>query len=396
MTTPRRSFTASEAYEWLAEHARTEGFEALGAADARKPGPEGARLQEFLAAGYHGDMEWLADTAERRSAPLHLWPEARSVVMFGANHAPPADPLPELAERERGYVAIYARGRDYHEILKGRLKRIAQKFAARHKAAVKVFVDTAPLLEKPWAARAGIGWQGKHTNLVSRDWGSWLFLGAMLTDIELPFAEPAPEHCGACTACLDICPTRAFPAPFQLDARRCISFLTIEHKGLAPRELRPLMGSRIFGCDDCLAVCPWNKFARHAAEIRFHTRFSQQDFDLAALIGLDDAGFRAMFTASPVKRLGLARFRRNVLVAIGNSGRGDWAGLAVQKLDSGEAIVRAAAIWALGRLDRDIFLVERSRRMAGEADPLPLEEWRHPPWLDSRAEDPDSAPSGSV
>lgn len=396
MSTPHHPFSAAQAHAWLAERARAEGFETLGTADARKPGPEGEHLREFLAAGYHGDMAWLSGTAERRSAPQALWAGARSVVMFGASYAPATDPLPDLAASDRGYVAVYARGRDYHDILKGRLKRIAQGFAARHQADVKVFVDTAPLLEKPWAARAGIGWQGKHTNLVSRLHGSWLFLGAMLTDYELPFSEPESDHCGSCTSCLDICPTDAFPAPFRLDARRCISYLTIEHKGIAPRDLRPLMGSRIFGCDDCIAVCPWNKFAAQASEIRFHTRYEDRDFDLATLIGLDEAGFRTMFAASPVKRLGLARFHRNVLIAIGNSGNRASAPLVIGKLDSPDAVVRAAAIWALGRLDSDRFLVERSRRMAGEADPLPLEEWSHPPWPENRAGNPASAPSGSA
>ena len=277
------------------------------------------RLREFLAAGAHGDMGWMAN-AERRGEPRVLWPDVRSIVMLGINYGPDDDPLAILKERTRGAISVYARGDDYHDLIKSRLKQIGRWLIDRAGGDVKVFVDTAPVMEKPLAAAAGLGWQGKHTNLVSRQFGSWLFLGAIFTTLELPPDEPERDHCGQCRACLDICPTAAFPAPYRLDARRCISYLTIEHKGQIPRELRPLIGNRIYGCDDCLAVCPWNKFAVAGREVKLAARAVLRAPPLAELVRLDDAGFRTLFAKSAVKRVGRARFVRNVLIAIGNSG----------------------------------------------------------------------------
>ena len=277
------------------------------------------RLQRFLAEGMHGDMDWLAATAERRGAPMALWPDVRSVIMLGVNYGPDHDPLAVLVQRDRAAISVYAQGDDYHDLIKKRLKELARWLTAQAGGDVKVFVDTAAVMEKPLAEAAGLGWQGKHTNLVSRQFGSWLFLGAIFTTLDLPADTPEPDSCGSCRACLDVCPTAAFPAPYRLDARRCISYLTIEHKGPIPRELRPLMGNRIYGCDDCLAVCPWNKFAVQGREAKLATREALRAPKLAELARLDDAQFRSVFTKSPVKRTGRDRFVRNVLIAIGNS-----------------------------------------------------------------------------
>jgi epoxyqueuosine reductase len=309
-----------------------------------------ARLKTAIAAGHHGTMSWLADTAERRGSPAALWPEVRSVVMLGMNYAPDDDPLATLADRQAGTISVYARNRDYHDLIKGALKRIASKFAVSAGADVKVFVDTAPVMEKPLAEAAGLGWQGKHTNLVSRELGSWLFLGAIFTDAELAPDSPAADHCGSCCACLDICPTAAFPAPYRLDARRCISYLTIEHAGPIPRELRPLIGNRIYGCDDCLAVCPWNKFAQAGRQAKLRARPELEAPRLSALARLDDQSFRRFFSGSPIKRVGRGRFVRNVLIAIGNSGEAALAGEAERLLDDADPQVRGAAVWALSRL----------------------------------------------
>ncbi len=275
-------------------------------------------LREYLARGYHGDMGWLAETAARRGDPQVLWPEARTVVVLGLNYGSDDDPLAATADPERGAISVYARGRDYHDTLKKRLKALARWIAARWPGDLKVFVDTAPVMEKPLAREAGLGWQGKHTNLVSRGFGSWLFLGEIFLSLALDPDTPELDHCGQCRRCLDACPTAAFPAPYRLDARRCISYLTIEHKGPIPHELRPLIGNRIFGCDDCLAVCPWNKFARATGEPDFLPRAALTAPRLAELAGLDDATFRAVFAGSAVKRIGRDRFLRNVLIAIGN------------------------------------------------------------------------------
>ncbi len=334
----------------LRARAQSLGFDAFGVAraDARPDLP--AKLAIAIERGWHGDMEWIPETAERRSSPAGLWDRAKSVVMLGVNYGPDSDPLALLAERTVGNISVYARNRDYHEIIKGRLKDLAGLLSRRAGAEVKVFVDTAPLMEKPLAEAAGIGWQGKHTVLVSRQFGSWLFLGAILTDAELPVDEPHAESCGSCTRCLDICPTNAFPAPFQLDARKCLAYLNIEHKGPIPREYRVAMGNRIYGCDDCLAVCPWNKFATATREAKLVARDELKSPALADLAMLDDAGFRALFAGSPVKRLGYARFLRNVLIAVGNSGSAELAPLAERRLTDPEPLIRGAAIWATRRL----------------------------------------------
>jgi epoxyqueuosine reductase len=332
------------------------------------------RLQQFLADGAHGDMDWMAATAARRGDPHALWPDVRSVVMLGMNYGPDGDPLAILNRRERGAISVYAQGADYHEILKPRLKTLARWLVAQAGGDVKVFVDTAAVMEKPLAEAAGLGWQGKHTNLVSRQYGSWLFLGAIFTTLELPPDAPEADHCGSCRACLDVCPTAAFPAPYRLDARRCISYLTIEHKGPIPRELRPLMGNRIYGCDDCLAVCPWNKYAQAGREAKLAAREALHAPLLADLARLDDAGFRALFAKSPVKRTGRDRFVRNVLVAIGNSGDTTLADAAARLLDDPSPLVRGAAVWALGRLDAARLAAQAAGR-AREGDPNVRDEW---------------------
>ncbi|MDP1730796.1 MAG: tRNA epoxyqueuosine(34) reductase QueG [Devosia sp.] len=326
------------------------GFGAFGIAPADARPDLLEKLGRALAEGWHGDMDWMAETARRRGAPRALWPEARSVMMLGVNYGPDHDPLETLAERETGNISVYARNRDYHELIKGRLKELAGLLSRRTGAEVKVFVDTAPLMEKPLAEAAGLGWQGKHTVLVSREFGSWLFLGALFTSAELPADQPHPESCGKCRKCLDICPTNAFPAPFQLDARRCLAYLNIEHKGPIPREFRVAMGNRIFGCDDCLAVCPWNKFASTTREAKLQAREELKSPALADLAMLDEAGFRALFARSPVKRLGHARFLRNVLIALGNSGMPQLGHLAERLLNDDEPLVRGAAVWAVRRL----------------------------------------------
>ena len=352
------------------------GFDAVGFAPAALS--EGARegLAGFLAAGCHGDMGWLADTAARRGDPQTLWPEARSVVVLAANYAPPGDPLALLAMPERGNVSVYARGRDYHDVLKRRLKALGRWMAETLDCAVKVFVDTAPVMEKPLAARAGVGWQGKHSNLVSRDFGSWLFLGEVFTSLALAPDPAESDHCGSCRRCLDACPTDAFPAPYRLDARRCISYLTIEHKGHIPEEFRGPLGNRIYGCDDCLAVCPWNKFARRSTEAAFLPRAELTAPRLADLAALDEAAFRKVFAGSPIKRTGRDRFVRNVLIAIGNSGERALATAARGLLDDPSPLVRAMAIWAFGKLaDPDAFAAERDHRLSREADPEVRAEW---------------------
>jgi len=333
-------------------------------------------LAQFLAAGQHGDMDWLAATAERRGEPRALWPEVRAVVMLGVNYGPTHDPLTILQARERGAISVYAQGDDYHDIIKKKLKALARWLVAKAGGDVKVFVDTAAVMEKPLAASAGLGWQGKHTNLVSRGFGSWLFLGAIFTTLELPADAPEADHCGACRACLDVCPTAAFPAPYRLDARRCISYLTIEHTGPIPRELRPLMGNRIYGCDDCLAVCPWNKFAQAGRDAKLSARETLRAPRLDDLARLDDAAFRVLFTKSPVKRTGRDRFVRNVLIAIGNSGDPALAAVAQERLDDASPLVRGAAVWALGRLaSKDELTAAAATRRQAETDPTVVEEW---------------------
>ena len=323
-------------------------------------------------------MAWMADTSERRGSPRALWPQVQSIVMLGANYGPAENPLAALKARDRGAISVYARSRDYHDVLKGRLKQLAGFIAARaspNPCEVKVFVDTAPVMEKPLAEAAGLGWQGKHTNLVSRDFGSWLFLGAIFTDLELVPDAPEHDHCGSCRACLDICPTEAFPAPYQLDARRCIAYLTIEHKGPIPREFRAKIGNRIYGCDDCLAVCPWNKFAQATREAKLSARADLANPSLSELVRLSDADFRALFSGSPIKRLGHQHFLRNVLIAMGNSADPGLAPLALEQLSSPSALVRGAAVWALARLTpgADFDALARSR-LADESEPAVLAE----------------------
>jgi epoxyqueuosine reductase len=325
-------------------------------------------------------MAWMAETFERRTDLRKLMPDARSVVMLGLNYGPATDPLAALSRPERGAISVYARHRDYHDVIKGKLKELAAFLvvAARpEKGDVKVFVDTAPVLEKPLAARAGLGWQGKHTNLVSREFGSWLFLGAILTDLDLPPDAAESDHCGQCRACLDACPTGAFPAPYRLDARRCISYLTIEHEGPIPRELRSAIGNRIYGCDDCLAVCPWNKFASVGREAKLAARADLEAPPLAELARLDDASFRSLFAGGPIKRVGRARFVRNVMIAIGNSKDRSLAKVAEERLDDDNPLVRGAAVWALARLtSREEFSSLASIRLRREIDGAVIEEWR--------------------
>jgi epoxyqueuosine reductase len=334
----------------LHERALAEGFAAMGVCrpDAIPEAP--ARLAAFVALGRHGQMGWMAERIGWRGDPAALWPAARSVVMLAEPYTPAEDPLASLAQPDRATISVYARNRDYHDLAKARLKRLGRWLVAETECAIKVFVDTAPVMEKPLAQAAGLGWQGKHTNLLSRDLGNWFFLGALFTTLALPPDAAEAEHCGSCTACLDICPTAAFPAPFQLDARRCISYLTIEHRGPVAEELRPLMGNRIYGCDDCLAVCPWNKFAVAATDTRYAARSDLLAPPLAELAALDDAGFRARFSGSPIKRIGRDRFLRNVLYAIGNSGDPALIPAARARAEDPDPAVADAARWALARL----------------------------------------------
>jgi epoxyqueuosine reductase len=326
------------------------GFDVCGFASVDSPWPAEARLAEFVAAGRHGEMAWLETTQERRKHPKAMWAGARSAIMLGMNYGPDENPLDALSRRSHGAISAYAQGDDYHDLIKKKLKALARWLVASSGCELKVFVDTAPLMEKPLAQRAGLGWQGKHTNLVSRAFGSWLFLGSILTDSVLEPDVAEGDHCGACRACLDICPTRAFPAPYQLDARRCISYLTIEHAGPVPLEFREALGPRIYGCDDCLAVCPWNKFARLSNEAGLHARDALRAPALADLAGLDDTAFRALFSKSPIKRIGRDRFIRNVLYAIGNSGEPALAASARAHLGDPNEVVRDAAGWAVDRL----------------------------------------------
>ncbi len=354
--------------------AREAGFDAVGVTGAEAP-QTAPRLFEFLADGRHGEMGWMAARAGERADPRTLWPAARSIIMLGVNYGPDEDPLALLDARDKGAVSVYARGRDYHDVVKKRLKAVGRAIVAGMGGEVKVFVDTAPVMEKPLAARAGLGWQGKHTNLVSRDFGSWLFLGAIFSTLTIAADAPEDDHCGACRRCLDICPTQAFPAPYQLDARRCISYLTIEHKGPIPREFREKIGNRIYGCDDCLAVCPWNKFASLAREAQFRARDNLKAPDLEELAALDDTRFRARFSGSPIKRTGRDRFVRNVAVAIGNSGEPRLAATARALLDDSSALVRGAAAWALRRLAPAEWAALKAPMRARETDEDARAEW---------------------
>jgi epoxyqueuosine reductase len=370
---------SAEIREAIRGQALAMGFDAVGFAEARLAVQARANLAEFLERGYHGDMGWLADTAARRGDPQTLWPEARTIVVLGLNYASDDDPLAALADPERGAISVYARGRDYHDTVKQRLKALARWIAARWPGELKVFVDTAPVMEKPLATQAGLGWQGKHTNLVSRELGSWLFLGEIYLSLALKPDAAESDHCGICRRCLDACPTSAFPAPYRLDARRCISYLTIEHKGPIPHELRPLIGNRIFGCDDCLAVCPWNKFARATREPEFLPREALTAPLLAELAGLDDAGFRARFAGTAVKRIGRNRFLRNVLIAIGNlpEPSRELVAAARRSLNDPSPLVRGAAVWAFAHIaSAGDLAAEAAARQNRETDATVSAEWQ--------------------
>jgi epoxyqueuosine reductase len=353
------------------------GFDVCGFARADRPWAAGERLSAFVEAGRHGTMEWMQTTRERRSHPQAMWPGARSALVLGLNYGPDADPRDQLLDPSRAAISVYAQGDDYHEVIKGRLKDLGGWIGAKFGGELKVFVDTAPLMEKPLAQAAGIGWQGKHTNLVSRDFGSWLFLGSILTTLDLEPDDVETDHCGACRACLDVCPTNAFPAPYQLDARACLSYLTIEHKGPMPHRYRAAMGNRIYGCDDCLAVCPWNKFAQEAREMRIKARDALRAPPLESLARLDEEAFRKLFAKSPVKRIGRDRFVRNVLYAVGNSGEARLAAEAERLLGDPSPLVRGAAVWALSRLlNAEAFDALARVNAPAERQVEVREEWR--------------------
>jgi len=370
------SLAPTELKQKLADEARALGFDCIGVTGPDAIAQAGQYFREFLDAGAHGDMDWLAAHPQRRTDPRVLWPGVRSVIMLGVNYGPDQDPLLILRQRSRGAIAVYAQGDDYHDVIKKRLKVLARWLVAASGDEVKVFVDTAAVMEKPLAQAAGLGWQGKHTNLVSRQLGSWLFLGAIFTASELPRDAADSDHCGSCRACLDICPTAAFPAPYKLDARRCISYLTIENKGPIPHEFRKAIGNRIYGCDDCLAVCPWNKFAQAGHEAKLAAREDLRAPALADLVRLDDTAFRARFTKSPVKRIGRDRFIRNVLIAIGNSNDGALAIEAKHLLADQSPLVRGAAVWALSQLmPPEEFAALAAEGIEAESDETVRAEW---------------------
>ncbi|NTF06278.1 tRNA epoxyqueuosine(34) reductase QueG [Agrobacterium rubi] len=371
----KQKLRAAKLTDFVRSEASALGFDLcrITSADSIPLAPE--RLREFIDNGFHGTMGWMEETEERRASPRTLWSDVRSVVMFGLNYGPDKDPRDILTKPDKAAISVYARNRDYHDVIKGRLKEIATRFSARAGEDVKVFVDTAPVMEKPLAEAAGLGWQGKHTNLVSRTHGSWLFLGSMFTTAELCLDEAERDHCGSCRACLDACPTNAFPSPYKLDARRCISYLTIEHKGTIPHEFRPMIGNRIYGCDDCLAACPWNKFAASASEMKLQARDDLKEPDIASLLTLDDATFRTFFSGSPVKRIGRNRFIRNVLIAAGNSGDAKFIAQCQTLAQDVSPDVRGMAVWALSRLmDRHSFNAYACAH-AAEDDSDVLNEW---------------------
>ncbi len=360
----------------IGREAARAGFDAVAVTSPDAIPLAAGRLAEFVAEGFHGSMGWIADTLDRRGNPRTLWPEVRSVIVLAMNYGPDQDPRTVLTKRDRGAISVYAQNRDYHEVMKGRLKEIAGRIVVRAGGDVKVFVDTAPVMEKPLAEAAGIGWQGKHSNLVSREFGSWLFLGTIFTTADIPPDHAEIDHCGSCRACLDACPTDAFPAPYRLDARRCISYLTIENKGPIPLEFRKAIGNRIYGCDDCLAACPWNKFAQAASEAKLSARDDLREPPLADLLMLDDAAFRTFFSGSPVKRIGRDRFLRNVLIAAGNSGDRSLVARCTALLADASLLVRGAAVWALGRLlPAEEFAVLAAEARGGEVDSSVLAEW---------------------
>ncbi len=360
----------------LKERAATEGFGACGIVPGVLAPVAGARLHDWLAEGRHGDMLWMESRATERASPDALWPEVKSVIMLGMSYAPVDDPMALAEHPDRARISVYARGRDYHDVVKGALKRLAGWLAHEAGVGVKVFVDTAPVMEKALAEAAGIGWRGKHSNVVSKDHGSWLFLGAIYTTADLQPDAPGEDRCGSCRACQDICPTDAFPAPYRVDARRCISYLTIEHKGPIPHEFRAAIGNHIYGCDDCLSVCPWNKFAESAAANKaFLPRAELVAPSIADLLTLDDAAFRTLFAGSPIKRTGRDRFVRNVLIAAGNSANTDLVLPVIALLDDPAPVVRGASVWALAHLDQTQFEKERVVRQAVEDDEDVSQEW---------------------
>ncbi|MGJ5032955.1 tRNA epoxyqueuosine(34) reductase QueG [Bradyrhizobium sp. HKCCYLRH3059] len=361
----------------LAAEAQRLGFDVVGITAPVMSAERAAAFERFLAAGQHGDMDWLAREPSRRTDPTTLWREVRSIIMLGVNYGPDEDPRAVLSRRSNAAISVYARGDDYHDVIKKNLKALARWLVAQAGCDVKVFVDTAAVMEKPLAEAAGLGWQGKHTNLVSRDFGSWLFLGAIYTTLALPADAPERDHCGSCRACLDSCPTAAFPAPYSLDARRCISYLTIENKGPIPREFRKALGNRIYGCDDCLAACPWNKFAQAGREAKLAARDALRAPSLAELAALDDAAFRALFAKSPIKRIGRDRFLRNVLIAIGNSGDAALTSSAERLAADPSPLVRGAAAWALaGLLDEAAYARRAEAALTSETDESVRAEWQ--------------------
>ncbi|WP_273726717.1 tRNA epoxyqueuosine(34) reductase QueG [Brucella gallinifaecis] len=361
---------------FLIEEAKAVGFDAVAftGPDAIPHAPQ--RLRQYIADGHHADMLWMEETEERRANPSILWPEVRSIMVLAMNYGPDSNPLSILEHKDRAAISVYAQNRDYHDIIKGKLKHVASRFAARAGQDVKVFVDTAPVMEKPLAQAAGLGWQGKHTNLVSRELGSWLFLGSIFTTAEIPPDEPDRDHCGSCRACLDACPTKAFPSPYRIDAGRCISYLTIENKGPIPHEFRKAMGNRIYGCDDCLSVCPWNKFAQATSEIKLKARDDLKAPKLADFLALDDPAFRTLFSGSPVKRIGRDRFLRNVLIATGNSKDQTLVPQVESLLEDPAPVVRGAAVWALKQLvSTDHFKISHKRLASREEDATVRAEW---------------------
>lgn len=362
--------------EELEKKALGEGFAAFGIAPADQAPETATRLQNWLRDGGHGDMIWMEERSVQRGQPKELWPDVRSVIMLGMSYAPQTDPFALENVTDHGRISVYAQGKDYHDVVKKALKRTARWLVEQADCEVKVFVDTAPVMEKPLAAAAGLGWQGKHTNVVSRDHGSWLFLGAIYTTLDLDVSPAGQDRCGSCSACQDICPTNAFPAPYQLDAKACISYLTIENKGPIPKQYRKAMGNHIYGCDDCLAVCPWNKFAAaSAAQKAFLPRAELAAPALADLLDMDDTAFRQIFSGSPIKRSGRNRMVRNALIGAGNSADQTLLPAVIKLLDDDESIVRGAAVWALAELDRTGFDREKSRRLVNETDVSVLLEW---------------------
>lgn len=367
---------ATELKDLIVARALAEGFDVVRVTGAEAAPRNREALHAYLTAGHHGAMEWMETRADERADPQTLWRGARSVIVMGLNYGPDRDPLEILAQKNKAAISVYAQNEDYHDLVKKKLKAVAGFIFEKARADVKVFVDTAPVMEKPLAQKAGLGWQGKHSNLVSREFGSWLFLGSIFTTLELPPDAVETDHCGNCHQCLDICPTKAFPAPYRLDARRCISYLTIENKDPIPPEFRAAIGNRIYGCDDCLAVCPWNKFARHAREMKLQPRADLREPALGELARLDDEGFRTLFRKSPVKRIGRARFLRNVLIAIGNSGDAALATEAHALLDDPSPLIRGAAAWALLRLlPRHEFAALARQHASTESDAAVRAEW---------------------